>query len=63
MSKRLCNADDDDDLNIRSWWADESSLYISDSDTLRVWWSAAISIYYDSIVLLVLLEGWVLWDK
>ena len=59
----MCSDNDDEKSKTKSWYAADNSLYMSNSDILRVSWSAATSIYQDSIVLCVSLTDCVLWNR
>ena len=56
----MCNNNADEKSKTRSWCAADNSLYVSDSDILRVLWSAATSMYQDSIILCVSLTDYAL---
>ena len=59
----MCSNDNDKKSETKSQCAADNSLYISDSDILKVSWSAATSMYQDSIILHISLTDCALWNR
>ena len=59
----MCSDDNDKKSETRSQCAADNSLYVLNSDILKVSWSAATSMYQDSIVLCVFLTDCASWDR